>query len=155
MAYSSSSSLTASTTGPCEAMQELDNPKDPVCITITDTSVQAPDSEAFPLNIVLVTLVNITDMKPLEYLNAKLEELQKHLDEFEIDFCKKDKVHCNPAACSQNSFMSNFKIYQIEILWALDQELVSVSMMVTESKLEKGWGDLRSFVESVKLEEEE
>lgn len=145
----------ASTTGPCEAMQELENPKDPVCVTLTDTSIHEPSDETFPLNMVLVTLVNITDMKPLDYLNTKLEELKKHMDEFQIDFCKKDKVQGHPGACSQNSFMSNFKIYQIEIIWALDQELVTASMMVTPPKLQKAWGDLRAFVNTVQLEENE
>jgi hypothetical protein len=44
-----------------------------------------------------------------------------------------------------------FRIYRLNCAWFAEKELVVSTLMVTEPGVERGWNDLRRFVESVRL----
>jgi hypothetical protein len=124
----------------------LDGRKSPLCITLTSTAVhpEVVDFSESP-----------ADMNPdaLHYLRNAGEELKKHFTDFQTDFCQEDTVGEFPAARSQFSYLTNFRIFQLQFAWLANAMLVTTTMTVTESGLEKGWGDLRDFVESVRFQE--
>jgi hypothetical protein len=135
--------------------------KPPLCVTLTSTAVhpdvadfsESPEDmnpHAYPASLTLNTLVAHA-ASALDYLRNTGEVLKKHFPNFQIDFCMEDRVGEFPAARAQFSFVTNFRIFQLHFVWFANRALVTTTMTVTESGVEKGWGDLRSFVESVTI----
>lgn len=87
----------------------------------------------------------------LDYLRNTGEVLKKHFKNFQIDFCEEDKIGDFPAARAQCSYVTNFRIFQLHFAWLANAVLVTATMTVTESGVEKGWANLRRFVESVTI----
>ena len=142
----------------------LDGRKSPLCITLTSTAVhpevvdfsESPadmNPDAYPVTLTLNTFVTHFAASALHYLRNAGEELKKHFTDFQTDFCQEDTVGEFPAARSQFSYLTNFRIFQLQFAWLANAVLVTTAMTVTESGLEKGWGDLRDFVESVRFQE--
>jgi hypothetical protein len=107
--------------------------------------------DAYPVTLTLNTFVAHFTVSALDYLHSAGEELAKHFTGFQTDFCQEDRVSEFLAACSQCSYVTNFRIYQLQFAWLVNSMLVTAAMTVTESGVERGWVDLRSFVESVTI----
>jgi hypothetical protein len=145
-----------------DCMYGNDGEKAPVCITLTSTAVH-PDEpvftllpedmnpDAYPVSITLTSLVAPQNVCPLDHLHHTADVLQRYYKGFEVGYCKKTRVGEYSAACAQYSFVTNFKIFQLIIVWRADKELVTCAMMVSESGVEKGWKELRRFVDSIRL----
>ncbi|MGD9037416.1 MAG: hypothetical protein PVF10_12710 [Syntrophobacterales bacterium] len=142
----------------------LDGRKSPLCITLSSTAVhpevadfsESPEDmnpDAYTVTLTLNTFVAHFAASALDYSRNAGEELKKHFTDFQTDFCQEDTVGGFPAARSQFSYLTNFRIFQLQFAWLADAVLVTTTMTVTESGLEKGWGDLRDFVESVRFQE--
>jgi hypothetical protein len=140
----------------------LNGRKSPLCITLTSTAVhpevvdfsESPDDmnpDAYPVTLTLNTFVAHFTVSALDYLRRASEELKKHFVGFRIDVCEDDTVGEFPAARAQYSLVTNFRIFQLHYAWLANAVLVTTTMTVTESGVEKGWGDLRDFVESVRF----
>ena len=138
----------------------VDRRKSPLCITLAGTAVypDVPDfsespadmnPDAYPVTLTLNTFVAHFTASALDYLRNAGEELKKHFTDFQIDFCQEDTVGGFPAARSQFSYLTNFRIFQLQFAWLVNAMLVTTTMTVTESGVQKGWDDLRKFVESV------
>jgi hypothetical protein len=136
--------------------------KVPLCITLTRSGVhpgvpdfsESPDDmrpEAYPASISLTTNMSMIHGRPLEHLRRTEQVLQRYFNDFKIDFCKKDTVGEFAAARAQSSFATNFRLYRLNFAWLADQELATATMTVAESGTEKGWIDLRRFVDSIRL----
>lgn len=134
----------------------------PICITLTSTKVypDVPDFSncpedmnpvAYPVSITLTTFMAHGNAHPMDHLRKTDQVLQGHFKNFKIGFYKKYMVGKYQAARSQCSFVTNFRIFRLNFAWLAEKELVVSSMMVTESGVEKGWNNLRRFVESVRL----
>ena len=147
---------------PSGSMHGIHGAKVPICITLTSTAVHpgAPvfslrpedmNPDAYPVNITLTTLMAPSDVQPLDHLRKTADVLRRYYKGFEVSFCKRSRVGEYPAARAQCSFVTNFKIFQLSIVWLVDKELVTCTMMVPESGVEKGWKDLRKFVDSIRL----
>jgi len=133
-----------------------------VCITLTDSpahpemaefsqSAKDMNPDAYPETITLTTFKALPGVSALNYLRRTDEVLKHHFNGFQIDFYKIDAVGVFTAACSQCSFLTNFRIYRFNFAWIINEVLVTSTMTVTESGVEKRWVDLRSFVESVRF----
>ncbi len=142
----------------CEHCNE--DGKTPVCITLTclpiDEIESAKDPEevnldAFSPTISLLTLPAKFNKNPMDYMRQADEALHESIENYEVDFCEKDKISGNKAARSQSFFITNFAIYRLGLAWLVDEELVVLSMMTTENGVEKGWNVLKSFAESMEL----
>ena len=142
----------------------LDGRKSPLCITLTSTAVhpevvdfsESPEDmnpDAYTVTLTLNTCVAHFTVSALDYLHNAGAELKKHFTDFQTDFCEEDTVGEFPAARAQCSFVTNFRIFHLEFAWLANSVLVTTTMTVTESGVEKGWGDLRRFVESVRFQE--
>ena len=142
--------------------EHFDRRKSPLCITLASTAVypDVPDfsespkdmnPDAYPVTLTLNTFVAHFTASALDYLRRASEELKKHFVGFRIDVCEDDTVGEFPAARAQYSLVTNFRIFQLHYAWLVNSMLVTTTMTVTESGLEKGWGDLRKFVESVRF----
>jgi hypothetical protein len=107
--------------------------------------------DAYPATLTLNTFVAHFTASALDYLRNTGEVLKKHFKSFQTDFCKEDKVGGSQAARAQCSYVTNFRIFQLHFAWLANAVLVTATMTVTESGVEKGWADLRSFVESVTI----
>ncbi|NIR18092.1 MAG: hypothetical protein GWN86_31025 [Desulfobacterales bacterium] len=140
----------------------LDGRKSPLCITLSSTAVhpdvldfsESPEDmnpDAYPVTLTLNTFVAHFTASALDYLRNASEELKKHFTDFRTDFCQETTVGEFPAARSQFSYVTNFRIFQLHYAWLADAVLVTTTMTVTESGVEKGWADLRNFVESVTI----
>jgi hypothetical protein len=140
----------------------VDRRKSPLCITLASTAVypDVPDfsespadmnPDAYPVTLTLNTFVAHFTASALDYSRNAGEELKKHFTDFQTDFCQEDTVGEFPAARSQFSYLTNFRIFQLQFAWLANAVLVTTTMTVTESGLEKGWTDLKNFVESVYL----
>ena len=134
----------------------------PICITHTSTKIypDVPDFSncpeemnpvAYPVSITLTTFMAHGNAHPMDHLRKTDQVLQGHFKNFKIGFYKKYMVGKYQAALSQCSFVTNFRIYRLNCAWFAEKELLVSTMMVTESGVEKGWNDLRRFVESVHL----
>lgn len=134
----------------------------PVCITLTSTKVypDVPDFSncpedmnpvAYPVSITLTTFMAHGNAYPMDHLRKTDQVLQGHFKNFKISFYKKYMVGKYQAALSQCSFVTNFRIYRLNCAWFAEKELFVSTMMVTEPGVERGWNDLRRFVESVRL----
>jgi hypothetical protein len=133
-----------------------------VCITLTSSAVhhdvpdfsESPEDmnpDAYPATLILTTLLAQQSVSPLDHLRHTAEVLKGHFEGFRMDFCEKDIVGEFPAARSQGSFVTNFRIFRLNYAWAVNGMLFTSEMTLTESGVEKGWTDLRKFVESVSL----
>jgi len=142
----------------------LNGRKSPLCITLTSTAVhpEVPDfsesaadmnPDAYTVTVTLNTFVAHFAASALDYLHNAGAELKKHFTDFQTDFCEEDTVGEFPAARSQFSYLTNFRIFQLQFAWLANAVLVTTTMTVTESGLEKGWTDLRKFVESVRFQQ--
>jgi hypothetical protein len=136
--------------------------KSPLCVTLTSTAIhpdvvdfsESPEDinpDAYPATLTLNAFVAHFTASALDYLHNTGEVLKKHFKSFQIDFCEEDKVGGLPAAQAQCSYMTNFRIFQLYFAWLVNAVLVTATMTVTESGVEKGWAELRSFVESVTI----
>jgi hypothetical protein len=137
--------------------------KVPVCITLTNTAVH-PDvadisefpedmnPDAYPVILTLNTYVNRFTGSALHYLRNAGEVLKNHFTDFHIDFYEEDRVGEFPGARAQYSFVTHFKIFQLHVAWLAHGILATSTTIVTESGLKKGWADLRSFVETVRID---
>ena len=145
------------------SMHCIDGAKSPVCITLTSTNLhpRAPvfsllpedmNPDAYPLSITLTSLMAPHNACPLDHLRNTADVFRSHFKGFEMSFCKRSRVGEYPAAHAQCSFATNFKIFQLLIVWLVDKELVTCTMMVSESGVEKGWKDLERFVDSIRLQ---
>lgn len=141
---------------------DLHGAKMPICITITSTSVhpgvpvfsllpEDMNTDAYPVNITLTSRMATSGTHPLNHVRKTADVLQGYYRGFEVHFCKKTRVGGYPAARAQCSFVTNFKIFQLIIIWLVDKELVTCTMMVPESGVEKGWKVVQGFVDSVRL----
>jgi hypothetical protein len=143
-------------------LEYVERRKSPLCITLTSTVVhpdvvdfsESPEDmnpDAYPATLTLNTFVAHFTASALDYLGNTGEVLKKHFSSFQTDFCEEDKVGGFPAARAQCSYETNFRIFQLHFAWLAKAVLVTATMTVTESGLERGWADLRSFVESVTI----
>ncbi len=134
----------------------------PICITLTSTKVypDVPDFSncpedmnpvAYPVSITLTTFMAHGNTCPVDHLRKTDQVLQGHFKNFKISFYKKYMVGKYQAALSQCSFVTNFRIFRLNFTWLAEKELLVSTMMVTEQGVERGWNDLRRFVESVRL----
>jgi hypothetical protein len=137
-----------------------DDRKSPLCITLSSTAVhpEVPgfsesaadmNPDVYPVTLTLNTFVAHSTASALDYLRNTGEVLKKHFKSFQTDFSKEDRVGGLPAAQAQYSYVTNFKIFQLHFAWLVSAVLVTATMTITESGVEKGWADLRGFVESV------
>jgi hypothetical protein len=143
-------------------MHCIEGGKMPVCITLTSTAVH-PDEpvfsllpedmnpDAYPVSITLTSLMAPHNARPLDHLRKTADVLRRYYKGFEVSYCKKTRVGEYSAARAQHSFVTNFKIFQLIIVWLADKELVTCSMMVSESGVKKGWKEMRRFVDSIRL----
>ncbi len=106
--------------------------------------------EAYPVSITL-TILPAAGNSPLAYLEEGSKAFQAHLHDLQVHFCRGEQFGKYSAACSQYSFRTTFNIFLLNFCWLLKQELITATMTVTESGVEKGWMELRSFVATVKL----
>jgi hypothetical protein len=138
----------------------FDRRKSPLCITLSSTAVhpdvpdfsESPEDmnpDAYTVTLTLNTFVAHFTVSALDYLRNAGEELKKHFTDFQTDFCEEDTVGEFPAARSQYSLVTNFRIFQLHYAWLANSMLVTATMTVTESGSARGWTDLRNFVESV------
>ncbi len=134
----------------------------PICITLTSTKVypdvpyfsNCPEDMnpvAYPVSITLTTFMAHSNARPMDHLCKTDQVLQRHFKNYKIDFYKKYMTGKYQAARSQCSFVTNFRIFRLNFAWLAEKELVVSTMMVTETGVQKGWNDLRKFVESVSL----
>jgi hypothetical protein len=134
--------------------------KSPLCVTLSSTAVhpdvvdfsESPEDmnpDAYPATITLNAFVAHFTASALDYLRNTGQVLKKHFKNFQTDFCKEDRVSGLPAAQAQCSYLTNFRIFQLHFAWLANAVLVTATMTVTESGVEKGWADLRAFVETV------
>lgn len=144
------------------SMHCVDGAKVPVCITLTSTAVHPGEPvfslrpedmnpDAYPVSITLTSLMAPNDACPLDHLRKGADVLRGYYKGFKVGYCKKSRVGEYPAARAQCSFVTNFKIFQLIIAWLVDKELVTCTMMVSESGVEKGWKELQRLVDSVSL----
>ena len=108
--------------------------------------------DAYPSMLTLTTLPGQNNVSPLYYLRNTGEVLKAYFEGFKSDFCRYNEIGKFPAACSQESFLTNFRIFRLNIAWFINGTLVTSTMTVTQSEVEKGWTDLRRFAESVRLQ---
>lgn len=148
---------------PGGSLHSIVGAKAPVCIALTSTNLhpgtpvfsllsEDMNPDAYPVSITLTSRMMPTDACPLNHVRKTVDVLREHYKGFEVGFCQRNKVVDYPAARAQCSFVTNFKIFQLLIVWIVDKELVTCTMMVSESGVEKGWKDLERFVDSIRLQ---
>ena len=103
---------------------------------------------AFPESITLMPVAGGGD--PLAYLAMAEKVIGRHFEDHGIDFCEKTTVGGSPAARSQSSFLSNFRIFRLVIAWRSSAGLITATLTLAEDRLEGGWKILQRFAESVK-----
>ncbi len=147
---------------PSGSLHGIQGAKVPICITLTSAAVhpgvpvfsllpEDMNPDAYPVNITLTSIMAPWNAQPLNHLRTTADVLRKYYKGFEVGFCKRSRVGEYPAARAQCSFITNFKIFQLFIVWLVDVELVTCTMMVPESGVEKGWKAVQGFVDSVRL----
>ena len=107
--------------------------------------------DAYPSTLTLTTQPWERSVSPLHHLRNTRDVLKTHLEGFKSDFCRNHVFGTFPAACSQESFLTNFRIYLLNIAWLINAILATSTMIVTESAVETGWTHLRRFVNSVEF----
>ena len=133
-----------------------------VSVTLISTAVhpEVPDysespedmnPDAYPPTLTLTTFPECCNVSPRDHLRNTGEVLKDHLEGFKTNYCKNDVVGGFPAARSQYSFQTNFRILRLNLAWIIHGMLVTSTMTLTESGREKGWRDLRKFAESVRF----
>jgi len=134
---------------PSGSMHCINGAKVPVCITLTSTAVHPGEPvfslrpedmnpDAYPVSIILTSLMAPHNACPMDHLRKTADVLGSYYKDFEVSYCNKSRVGEYPAARAQCSFVTNFRIFQLIIVWLADKELVTCTMMVSESGVEKG-----------------
>lgn len=126
--------------------------------TVAHTGVpdysQTPEDmnpDAYPPTLTLTSLPGQGNASPLNYLRNTGEVLKSHFKGFNVDSCRNDVIGNFPAARSQESFLTNFRIFRLTFAWMINGMMLTSTMTVTQSVVEKVWADLRLFAESVRL----
>jgi len=109
---------------------------------------------AFPATLMLNTFISGKNPNPGAYAQLKARELGKHLEQFKIVFCKPHKIRENTGVKAQFSFVTNFKMEQIQIIWAVKSELAVTSMVTSSININAKWELMEDFVESILFEHE-
>ena len=134
-----------------------------ICITLISTAVHpdvpdysdSPDDmtpDAYPATLTLTTFPGQRSVSPLAHLRNTEKVLKDHLQRYQIDYLESETIGGSLAAArSQSSFVTNFRIFRLNYAWAVNGVLFTSTMTVTESGVEKGWTDLRRFVDSVRF----
>lgn len=133
----------------------------PVCLTLSAPRVRpaVPEisenpehiiSRAYPVVITLTTQV-APGLPPLDSLSQTIRVLQDSLDGFKIHFCRETPIGGHPAAASEYSFQSVFRLHHLSLAWHMGPELATATLAVPTAGVEKGWEDMRRFAESVRL----
>ncbi len=107
--------------------------------------------DAFSPTISLLTLPAQFNPDPLVYLEQANLELEKSMDTYKSDFCKKAMVGNYIAAYSQGVIHSNFDIYRLAFAWIVENDLVTVEMTSIEKNIEDSWKKLNDFTNSTQL----
>ncbi len=129
----------------------LSNCKIPSVTPICSNKATDMKPEAYPASICLTTLPISVINTPLAYLQQSNEALKFANINYQLDFCREELFKAQPAACSQSWLQTNFKIFQLSLSWLNNDELIITTLSVSESGVEKGWMNLRSFADSVVL----
>ena len=151
-----------STSGPSQCSHCIGEDNTPVSITLTrvPTDLEIPDfsedpkdmdPNAYPSSITLMTHMAFHLGDPEHHLQETCRVLRSYLKEFTLHFCEKVHVGDNPAARSQYSFQSNFRIYSLNMAWIVGGESLTSTLTVTRAGVERGWDSLRGFSESVRI----
>ena len=106
------------------------------------------NSAAFPESITLMPVAGGGD--PLAYLAMTERVIGRHFEDHRMDLCEKTTVGDRPAARSQSSFLSNFRIFRLVIAWRSPAGLITATLTLAEERLGGGWATLRRLAESVK-----
>lgn len=133
----------------------------PVCLTLSAPRVRpvVPEisenpehliSRAYPVVITLTTQV-APGLSPLDFLGQTITVLQDSLDGFNICYCRETRIGHHPAAASEYSFQSVFRLHHLSLAWHMGLELATATLAVPTAGVEKSWEDLRRFAESVRL----
>jgi len=134
--------------------------KEPVSITLISTATcpevtnysdhpENINSDAFSVKITLITQIAFNNFSPLDYLHNMSQTLSVFLNNFTAHFFGKEKSGNYPAARAEYSFQSNFRIFLLNFVWLVADELFISTMTITDSGVEKGGNTLQKFVESI------
>lgn len=135
---------------------------EPVCVILTSERrygslpelSECPEDmmpAAYPAGITLITQQVGAGHCPMDYLKNSDDVLQGYYEGFRSDFYTRGRVGEHTAALSQSSFMTNFRIFWLNIAWRVGGEFVVSTMTVSGPGLEKGWLDLVEFAGSVRF----
>ena len=112
---------------------------------------KAVDAEGFPLSITVARDEVGNAPRPELYLQHKITQLRTRLAQFELSFLEEGEVGDHPAARAQFSFVAQFKLLQLVLVWFVGEELIAVTLTTTEPGIDVGWQTLEQFSATVEL----
>lgn len=121
------------------------------CEPLLSENPQDLNIGAFPAVLMFNTFISEQNPNPEAYAQLKAKELAKHLDQFQIVFCNPCKIRENKGVKVQFSFVTNFKMEQIQIIWAVKSEIAVTSMITSCCNINNKWRLMEEFAESIRL----
>ncbi len=109
------------------------------------------DENAYPLSLSLVHDEVARAPGPLAYLQLKLNQLRQSLGQFEVASCEAAEVGGHAAARAQFSFVAQFELHQLVLVWFVAERSYTVTLTTTRRGIEEGWQQLDAFVASLRI----
>ena len=142
------------------ADQDTGVPGPPVTVTLVGTAAHpdVPDySEsasdmkpgAYPSSITLS--IKEQGEPPMAFLHNMEKVMKSHFAGYKIHFIENAWIGEHPAARSQSTLESHFRIFRLNYAWHMKRELATACLTVTASGVKEGWSSLRDFAVSASI----
>lgn len=111
-----------------------------------------PDPEDFPVSFTLNRDKVGKAPEPLLYLKSKLAQLKPRLAQYREDFSEKTEVEGHAAAKAQFTFVAEFELVQLVLVWFAGDDLFTGTVTTTKPGVREAWRILESIVRTVRRE---
>jgi hypothetical protein len=116
-----------------------------------DRSATELDLSAFAPTLSFLTLPARFNPDPLVYLQQGNFELEKSIEDFRAEYCRKAMIGNSIAAYSQGMLQTNFTIYRLILAWVNTHDLLTAEITSLQENVEQSWITLHAFANAVAL----
>lgn len=110
-----------------------------------------PGAKGYPLSVTINRDVVGKAPGAVPYLQNKINQIRGQLQDFNLDFCKEEKVGPYTCAKAHFSFVSYFQLEQLIYVFFIGDALMTATLTTTQPGIEEGWEVLTNIVAGLKL----
>ena len=118
-------------------------------ISLMRESAGKAEDEDYPISITVQHgKVGEDQSSPLAYLEDKLEQLSKQLNQYELHSSEDTTVNEHPAAKAHFSFFNQFKLEQLLLIWFQGEHIFAATVSTLPAGVDESWAILGTLAAS-------